>query len=110
MISPSLPLVELINFPPDLIGNHYIHTIIQELFTDALKPGGVYVLEDIHTSYIKAYVEPQYIRTIDYLHSIIDTLNLPSSRRWPNVTLLPEAAEVGYVLCVSEACAFKKKP
>lgn len=42
----------------------------------SVKPGGVYVIEDLHTSYFMEFGEPGGLNTMDFLHLIMNEVNM----------------------------------
>jgi predicted O-methyltransferase YrrM len=79
---------------------------------DALKPGGVYIIEDLLTSYMSdlggGYLRPQ--TTIEALKKMLDTLNqhmLPSDVK-ASLSAVQKSTQA--LLCWSELCALIKNP
>ena len=73
-----------------------------------LRPGGLYVIEDLETSYIQnlpsqrpQYQSAGYDRTTNFLKSFLDTLNCSRA----NVTCM----NVSRMECAAEICLIQKK-
>jgi len=81
---------------------------------DALAPGGVFIIEDIHTSYHPRYGAPDVTPTVEWLKNAVDML-VPGSEysKLPKQARHVERhwrAEVDELIFIRESCIITKKP
>ena len=94
----------------DLIVDDGSHQVVHqlrsfEILFPLLAPGGVYVVEDMHTSFMAGYRQDATITAAEYFAKMqSELLNARFS-----MPLNPLVAEIDFILCAREACAVHKK-
>jgi hypothetical protein len=86
-------------------GSHHcdhIQTTFNALFIHALRPGGIYVIEDLNVAYDKARCSDFIKGLIDFMHQrLLSTKSDALSALWPKIP----SDSIASVNCVFEACA-----
>lgn len=98
----------------DVIVDDGGHTMTQQITSlewlwPAVKPGGMYFIEDLETSYLPNYGgdgsggrDPNVHTTAKYIHDLVDDLNTDRSRH--NVS-----EDMRSIECMKQVCLFVKK-
>ena len=105
----------------DMIVDDGGHTMNQQITTfealwPTIRPGGVYVIEDLSTSYSSSYggAESPWVRgtTIDYIKSTLDTIQCRELRRQNDAIEFCKEPHISDDMvsfeCFSGICAFRK--
>jgi len=93
-------------------GGHFMEMqqISLELLFELVKPGGYYVIEDLHTSYMNLYHDSKFPTTMEVVKGYLDAfyvgvgLDDPPRRDFP-----PFTKDILSIDCFHEACLFHKK-
>lgn len=90
---------------PDIIIDDGSHIQTHQLATfeflfPKLKTGGIYVIEDLHTSYWKEYND---IGIVEFLKTLLDTVNLNGRSGWGDIRNDPEFKNIRKSLTPLEA-------
>lgn len=68
-----------------------------------LSPGGMYIIEDLHTSYMSQYQDEKNIATSNYISHLIDKMHQNNATDIESITLYPKLAVIRKkALCISE--------